>query len=84
MRRIRVAYSLAEAAADPERLAFTVDDTFGKSVVIVFHTDRPLFDELRPTTESVAGFAEELGAGARRRARCEILSIATQFIDSRG
>jgi eukaryotic-like serine/threonine-protein kinase len=51
---------LAEQAADPQRVAFTIDDTFGKSQVIVFHTDRPLFPELRPTTESAASFAEDL------------------------
>jgi eukaryotic-like serine/threonine-protein kinase len=83
VRRVRVAYSLGEQAADPRKLAFAVDPKFGKSVVIALHTDRPLFVELRPTTESVASFAEALdgvlGAGA-----VKILSIATQFIDSRG
>ncbi len=83
IRRIRVAYSLAEQAADPSRLAFTVDDTFGKSVVVVFHTDRPLFEEMRPTTESVAGFAEELQR-TLDAGQVKILSISTQFIDSRG
>ena len=65
-RRIRVAFSLAEAKADPNaRPAFTVDATFGKSLIIVFRTDRPLFDTLRPTTESVASFIQDLGQCCR-------------------
>ncbi|MGH3616091.1 MAG: hypothetical protein ACRDRK_26565 [Pseudonocardia sp.] len=83
MRRVRVAFSRAEAAEDPKRLWFTIDDTFGKSVVIVFLTDRPLFAELRPTTESVEGFAEDL-AQVLQAGQVDIRSIATQFIDSRG
>ena len=47
VRRVPVAYSRAEAAEAPGRLAFEVDATFGKSVVIVFFSDRPLFPELR-------------------------------------
>ena len=79
-RRIRVAYSLAEAAEAPGRPAFTIDETFGKSMVIVFHTDRPLFDELRPMTKSAAAFAEALDevlAGGSVR----VLSTATQLIE---
>jgi hypothetical protein len=83
IRRIRVAHALAEQAADPRKLAFTVDDTFGKSVVIVFLSDRPLFPDLRPTTESVASFAEALQR-TLESGRARILSISTQFIDSRG
>ena len=82
VRRVRVAYSEAEAAEEPGRLAFAIDDTFGKSLVIVFHTDRPLFEELRPTTESVAAFAEALDK-VLQAGSVEILSIATQFINSR-
>jgi hypothetical protein len=83
VRRVRVAYGLGEAAAEPGRLAFKVDPTFGKSVVVVLVTDRPLFGELRPTTESVASFAEALEA-VLAGGSVKILSIATQFIDSRG
>jgi hypothetical protein len=80
---VRVAYGLGEAAAEPGRLAFKVDPTFGKSVVVVLVTDRPLFGELRPTTESVASFAEALEA-VLAAGSVKILSITTQFIDSRG
>ena len=82
VRDIRVAYSNAEAADEPGRLAFTVDDTFGKSLVIVIHSDRPLFDVPRPTTESVESFAqglrEVIDAG-----EVKVLSVTSRLIDTR-
>ncbi|MGI3170844.1 serine/threonine-protein kinase [Pseudooceanicola sp. C21-150M6] len=61
---VRVAYSLEEADG-ARRLGFTVDDsTLGKSKVVVIHSDGPIFPELRPTTESVEGYAAELEARA--------------------
>jgi predicted Ser/Thr protein kinase len=82
VRDIRVAYSVAERLGDPSRIAFTVDDTFGKSLVMVLHSDRPLFDTLRPIEESVESFAEDLTA-ALESGQVEVLSIATRLIDSR-
>ena len=68
-RRVRVAFDLADAKADPKaRPYFKVDDTFGKSLMIVFRSDRPLFDTLRPTTETVASFIQDLEASAAGRA----------------
>lgn len=60
--KIRVAFSVEDAGdGDTGRLAFLVDDsTQGKSKVLVLHANRPLFDGLRPTTESVASFAQAL------------------------
>ncbi len=56
---VRVAFSLGENTA--QTLAFTVDaTTLGKSKVIVVNSDKPLFAELRPTTESVGGYATAL------------------------
>lgn len=56
---VRVAFSLAKNTA--QTLAFTVDaTTLGKSKVIVVNSDKPLFAELRPTTESVGGYATAL------------------------
>ncbi|HVH03993.1 MAG TPA: protein kinase [Amaricoccus sp.] len=81
-RRIRVAFGLQEAAGAADRPAFTIDETFGKSMVIVFRTDRPLFADLRPMTESVEGFAEALG-GVLAGGSVRILSTATRMIDSR-
>jgi len=57
---VRVAYSLAESAQNG-LLAFRVDDSsLGKSKVIVLHSSQPLFDGLRPTSESAAGYARAL------------------------
>lgn len=57
---VRVAFSLNEVAENG-RLGFTVDDsTLGKSKVIVLHSSQPLFDGLRPTTESAVGYARAL------------------------
>lgn len=59
---LRVAYGLAEAGGTG-RLAFNVDGSvLGKSKILVLTTDRLLFDELRPTTESVASYAEAIVA----------------------
>jgi eukaryotic-like serine/threonine-protein kinase len=61
---VRVAYSVAEAQGTP-KLAFLVDDTtLGKSKILVLHADTPLFDDIRPTTESAAGFAAALSGRA--------------------
>jgi eukaryotic-like serine/threonine-protein kinase len=82
LRRIRVAYSEAERAEDTRRLAFEIEETFGKSQVIVVHSNEPLFTQLRPTTESVDSFAEAL----RERLsddRLEIYAISTRLLDSR-
>lgn len=59
-RSIRVAFSLAEAV-DSTRPAFLVDDsTLGQSKVIAIYADGPVFDGLRPTTESAEGYASAL------------------------
>jgi len=57
---VRVAYSLAESAQNG-LLAFRVDDSsLGKSKVIVLHSAKPLFDGMRPTSESASGYARAL------------------------
>lgn len=57
---VRVAYSVAEAV-QTKRIAFRVDDsTLGKSKVIVLLSEEPLFDGLRPTSESAGGYATAL------------------------
>lgn len=61
---LRVAYSLSEAKANGQ-IAFTVDDsTLGKTKILLLYSKAPVFDELRPTTESVEGFAESLAQRA--------------------
>ncbi|UWQ86220.1 serine/threonine protein kinase [Leisingera caerulea] len=59
---VRVAYSLEESSTGGG-IAFKVDDsTLGKSKVLVLHSSEPLFDGMRPTSESAVGFAEALQA----------------------
>jgi hypothetical protein len=82
MRSIRVAFSTADGAADPAKLSFAVDDTFGRSLVIVLQTNRPLFSQLRPTTESTRSFAEDLRA-VIASGQVSILSMTTRLIDTR-
>jgi hypothetical protein len=61
---LRVAYGVDEAK-DTTKLAFLVDDTtLGKTKVLVLHSEQPVFPELRPTTESAAGFAAALAERA--------------------
>ncbi len=61
---VRVAYPVASAETDGG-LAFLVDDSLlGKSKVIVLHAAAPIFDELRPTTESAEAYAAALQARA--------------------
>ncbi|MBC7479342.1 MAG: protein kinase, partial [Pseudorhodobacter sp.] len=74
--KLRVAFPLAENTA--KTIAFTVDPTtLGKSKVIVVYSDKPLFAELRPTTESVGGYAAALKKAA------ESGDLQIRAIDSR-
>ena|GEM_PF-1924425 len=58
--RLRVAHSAADSQ-DGSELAFVVDDTsLGKTKVLVIHSDEPIFDGMRPTTESAGGYANAL------------------------
>ncbi|TDE37491.1 serine/threonine protein kinase [Antarcticimicrobium sediminis] len=62
---VRVAFGIDEAAKTGG-LAFKVDDsTLGKSKVMVIHSSAPLFDGMRPTSESALGYAEALQAHAQ-------------------
>ncbi len=72
--KLRVAYSIGEAQTNG-RLAFQVDDsTLGKSKVLVIHSDKPLFHDMRPTTESASSYAKALSDQDRNQgARIESL-----------
>ena len=83
IRRIRVAYSLAEARRRPEQPAFTVDETFGKSAGHRLPHRPAAVRPLRPTTETIASFTEDLGR-VLQAGQVRILAIATQLIDLRG
>ncbi|MEM9344826.1 MAG: protein kinase [Pseudomonadota bacterium] len=57
---VRVAFSQEEAAGT-SLIAFLVDSSaLGTSRIIAVHSDTPLFDGLRPTTESAGAYAEAL------------------------
>ncbi|WP_170755857.1 serine/threonine protein kinase [Ruegeria lacuscaerulensis] len=76
---VRVAYSIPESQENGG-IAFQVDDsTLGKSKVIVLHTDNQLFDTLRPTTESAAGYAEALRE-QDRNVETQILSLDSRIL----
>ncbi|MEM7089942.1 MAG: protein kinase [Pseudomonadota bacterium] len=76
---VRVAYSIPESKENGG-LAFNVDDSsLGKSKVLVLHTDNQLFDTLRPTTESAAGYAEALRE-QDRNVETQILSMDSRIL----
>ena len=58
--QVRLAYGLQEAEGT-NKLSFLVDETvLGKSKLIVLWSREPLFDGVRPTSESVASYAKAL------------------------
>ena len=57
---IRVAHAVNSPRENGE-IAFRVDDTtVGKSKIIVIHSSAPLFEEMRPTSESALSYSEAL------------------------
>ena len=79
--KLRIAYPVAQNA-DPSRIAFLIDPTtLGKSKVVVIHSDQPLFTELRPTTESVGGYAAALKKEAEA-GTLQIRSISSAILTS--
>ena len=77
---MRVAYDVDKVPDG--RIAFRVDDsTLGKSKVIVLHSSRPLFDGLRPTTESAQSYAEALQQNAEADAG-SILSLDSRILET--
>ncbi len=79
--KVRIAYPLSDNK-DAAHIAFTVDATsLGKSKVVVIHSEKPLFAELRPTTESVGGFATALKAEVDA-GTLNILSLDSRILTS--
>ena len=79
--RLRIAYPLSDNA-DPAHLAFTVDaSSLGKTKVVVLHSEKPLFAEMRPTTESVGGYGAALKAGLAAGS-LDVLSITSRILTS--
>ncbi len=81
-RHVRVAHTVAARANDATLPAFVIDETFGKTLVVAFHTREPLFDTLRPIAESSESFAAALEQRIERRPLTEA-EIATRMIDTR-
>ena len=79
--KLRIAYPVAQNA-NPAQIAFLIDPTtLGKSKVVVIHSDQPLFTELRPTTESVGGYAAALKKEAEA-GTLQIRSISSAILTS--
>jgi eukaryotic-like serine/threonine-protein kinase len=79
---IRVAFSIEEAQNNGG-LAFRVDDsTLGKSKILVIHSSEPLFQEMRPTSESSLSYAEALLA-EDRNAASRIYSLDSRILETR-
>lgn len=78
---LRVAFPVAENASR-DRLAFLVDDSvLGMSQIIVLHSTEKLFNDLRPVTESVEGYAEAIES-ARATGNLSIRSLDTAFLNT--
>jgi serine/threonine-protein kinase len=77
--KVRVAFDL-DAASTGGGIAFRVDDSsLGKSKVLVLHSSAPLFDGMRPTSESAVGFAEALQSSFEADAG-RILSLDSKIL----
>jgi serine/threonine-protein kinase len=75
---IRVAYSIRDA----QQPAFRVDDsTLGKSKVLVIHSSEPLFNEMRPTTESASSYSEAILTQERNQA-ARIYSLDSRILET--
>ena len=78
---IRVAYSIQESQQNGG-LAFRVDDsTLGKSKVLVIHSSAPLFNEMRPTSESATSYSEAL-LGDDRNMAARIFSLDSRILET--
>ena len=61
LRRVRVAFSMAEYDADKSLLAFKIEETdFGKGEIIAFLTVDDMFSVRRSKDESIASLADDL------------------------
>ncbi|MEM6939695.1 MAG: protein kinase [Pseudomonadota bacterium] len=76
---LRVAFGLTEDRP-PGGIAFTIDNSsLGKTKILVLHSSKPLFPEMRPTTESAVSYAEALANRAVDN-DLEIRSLDSQIL----
>lgn len=79
--KVRIAYPLSDNKT-ASHIAFTVDaSSLGKSKVVVLQSEKPLFPEMRPTTESVGGYAEALKT-AVESGGLDVVSINSRILTS--
>jgi eukaryotic-like serine/threonine-protein kinase len=77
---VRVAYGLAEATGTP-KMAFLVDDSImGKSKIVVLYAPQPVFDTLRPMSESVDSFAAALAGQEAADAPTALFAIDSRIL----
>ena len=77
---LRVAYGIEEAKGTT-KMAFIVDDTvLGKSKVVVLHSEDPVFESLRPISESTDSFAAALASQEDGADMAEFFSIDARIL----
>lgn len=77
---VRVAYSVAEATGTP-KMAFVVDDSImGKSKIVILHAPRPVFETLRPMSESVSSFAAAIAGQEEQDQMSSLFSIDARIL----
>lgn len=77
---LRVAYGIEEARGTT-RMAFIVDDSvLGKSKVVVLHAEEPVFQNLRPISESTESFAAAVANQETGDAMAEVFSIDSRIL----
>jgi serine/threonine-protein kinase len=77
---VRVAYSVAEATGTP-KMAFLVDDSImGKSKIVVLYAPEPVFDTLRPMSESVESFAAALAGQEAADAPAPLFAVDARIL----
>ncbi|MEO1456447.1 MAG: protein kinase [Pseudomonadota bacterium] len=82
-RLVRLAYPTREGGTRrADEIAFVIDETFGRTLVVAVRTAEPLFDEIRPIAESVASVADRLDQRQRDGALGPE-NIAIRMLDTR-
>jgi hypothetical protein len=83
LRRVRVAFSMAEYKADESLLAFEIEETdFGKSEIIAFLTVDDMFSVRRSKDESIASLADDLEK-IQDSLPGNVIGFASRILDSR-
>jgi serine/threonine-protein kinase len=77
---LRVAFGIEEAKGTT-KMAFIVDNSvLGKSKVVVLHSEDPVFESLRPISESTDSFAAALASQEEGAGMAEFFSIDARIL----